>query len=238
MEVTGVAGVGRQRFTPQPRDNLRYQIVDALSHIRGAHYLKMGFDTNHIQISGALPAHFGGRYIFSALPAIPGRLPGRSRSTSAGARSTGCLRARVWSADDRLRLVSDLSLYAQDDWTVRRGLTLKLGLRYQKQFWPDRPVSRRPGSGGTAFQQTPTISRRAWRSPGVRRLISARRYMRRTACSTTSSSRAASRASPTFSTGPPKVSGPRWRVSPPRSRHGMRLGVRCRRASPGRSQVS
>src|SRR5207249_7293452 len=44
LEVTGVAGVGRQRFTPTVRDNTRYQIVDSLSHARGNHELRAGVD--------------------------------------------------------------------------------------------------------------------------------------------------------------------------------------------------
>ena len=31
----------------------------------------------------------------------------------------------------------DISLFAQDDWRVTSNLTVKLGVRYQNQFWPD-----------------------------------------------------------------------------------------------------
>src|SRR6185369_14242698 len=76
LEVTGVASVGRQRFTPQPRKNNRFQLSETVSLFSGNHSLKAGADFNYIDYTEqSLPLHFGGRYIFSSLPAIPGLLP-------------------------------------------------------------------------------------------------------------------------------------------------------------------
>ncbi len=70
LEVLGVASVGRQRFTPQPRKNLRYQVLDTVSYFTGAHQFKGGFDFNYIDANQqSLPLHFGGRYIFGSIPA-------------------------------------------------------------------------------------------------------------------------------------------------------------------------
>ena len=44
LEVTGVASVGRQRFTPQPRTNDRFQFCDTVSYFGGNHVVKAGFD--------------------------------------------------------------------------------------------------------------------------------------------------------------------------------------------------
>ncbi|HEX7830151.1 MAG TPA: TonB-dependent receptor, partial [Thermoanaerobaculia bacterium] len=72
VEIVGVASVGRQRFTPQPRDNERYQLKDTINFAGANHFAKAGFDFNHVKTNEtALPLHFGGRFIFSALPAIP-----------------------------------------------------------------------------------------------------------------------------------------------------------------------
>ena len=71
LEVLGVASVGRQRFTPQPRKNLRYQVLDTVSYFTGPHQFKAGFDFNYIDATEqSLPLHFGGRYIFGSIPAI------------------------------------------------------------------------------------------------------------------------------------------------------------------------
>ena len=49
LEVLGVASVGRQRFTPQPRKNVRYQVLDTISYYTGPHQFKTGFDFNFIR---------------------------------------------------------------------------------------------------------------------------------------------------------------------------------------------
>ena len=76
LEVAGVASVGRQRFTPQPRTNDRIQLTDTVSFTAGSHSAKAGLDFSFIDSRDtALPLHFGGRYLFRPLPAIPGLLP-------------------------------------------------------------------------------------------------------------------------------------------------------------------
>ena len=40
LEIVGVARVGRHNFTPQRRNNVRYQVLDTVSLERGRHLLK------------------------------------------------------------------------------------------------------------------------------------------------------------------------------------------------------
>ena len=140
LEVTGFASVGRQRFTPQPRHSRRTQIVDTASYYAGDHQFKAGFDFSAIDNRDeALPLHFGGRYIFAA--ALPGALFGLPFPVinAIQAVALGLPAAYVQgygNASDSYK-VSDLSLFAQDDWRLTSNFTLKLGLRYQRQFWPD-----------------------------------------------------------------------------------------------------
>ena len=76
LEILGIASVGRQRFTPQPRLSDRYQVLDTASLFRGNHQWKAGIDFNYVNHkTQALPLHFGGRYLFQPLPTIPGVLP-------------------------------------------------------------------------------------------------------------------------------------------------------------------
>ena len=140
LEVTGYASVGRQRFTPQPRRNRRLQVLDTVSYLVGNHQLKTGLDFSAMTNKDeALPLHFGGRYIFAA--ALPGALLGLPVPTidAIQAVALGVPAAYVQGYGNPVNSydVSDLSLFAQDDWRLTPNLTLKLGVRYQTQFWPE-----------------------------------------------------------------------------------------------------
>jgi hypothetical protein len=139
LEITGVGTVGRQRFTPQLRLNSHLQVVDTISYFRGPHHVKMGGEYNYISLPGsgnALPLHFGGRYIFSAIPAlgVPSAVAGLQQGTPA-AYVQGYGQPYYADAD-----YQDLSLFAQDE--IRRDrLVLNFGVRYQHQFWGDADYS-------------------------------------------------------------------------------------------------
>jgi hypothetical protein len=138
LEVTGVASVGRQRFTPQPRTNDRIQLTETISFFGGGHSAKAGVDFNYIDYSEqSLPLAFGGRYIFSSLPAIPGLLPTPVSAIQAVALGLPAAYVQGYGHPGTSYPYKDLSLFVQDDWRITRKLTLKPGLRYQRQFWPN-----------------------------------------------------------------------------------------------------
>ena len=147
LEILGVASVGRQRFTPQPRLNDRYQVLDTVSLYRGRHQWKAGFDFNYVDHRlQALPLHFGGRYLFQSLPAIPGLLPAPITGIQAVALGLPAAYVQGYGNSSAVYGYHDLSLFAQDDWRLAKNVTVKLGLRYQTQQWP-----------GTSFT-TPGVS--------------------------------------------------------------------------------
>jgi Carboxypeptidase regulatory-like domain/TonB-dependent Receptor Plug Domain len=132
LEITGVASVGRQRFTPQPRRNRRLQLLETVSLIEGAHHLKAGIEFNDIKATrGALPLHFGGRYIFSAVPAagIPSALAALQLGLPA-------VYVQGYGTSEFVYPARDLSLFLQDEWNWRR-LVVKPGVRYQRQLFSD-----------------------------------------------------------------------------------------------------
>lgn len=140
LEVTGFASVGRHRFTPQPRNSRRIQVLDSLGYFIGNHQLKTGFDVSTIDNQDeALPLHFGGRYIFVA--ALPGALFGLPvpsiNAIQAVALGLPAAYVQGYGNPANSYRVSDLSVFLQDDWRLTSTLTLKLGLRYQNQYWPD-----------------------------------------------------------------------------------------------------
>jgi hypothetical protein len=149
VELPGVASVGRQRFTPQLRKNDRYQLTETVSFVAGRHSLKAGVDANYLDNRlVVLPLHFGGRFIFAALPANPAL--GLSQPISAvQALERGLPAAYVQGYGDPRDAFGqgDVSVFLQDDWRIGKKLVIKPGVRYQKQFWPDAPydVSTRGG---------------------------------------------------------------------------------------------
>ena len=140
LEVTGVASVGRFRFSPTDRDNTRYQLVDTISRSAGRHNLKAGVDFSFITARDqSLPLHFGGRYIFAqqlSLPLVPGAPPTAVSAIQAVALGLPAAYVQGYGHPEDLYDYSDVSLFAQDEIRVRDRLTVRLGLRYQNQFWP------------------------------------------------------------------------------------------------------
>jgi hypothetical protein len=140
VEIVGMASFGRHRFTPQPRLNERYQVVDTLSFFAGRHQIKTGFDFNYIDhLEQALPLHFGGRYIFTDLNAQQAAslgIEGPLSAIQALALGIPVRYIQGYGNASKPYQYGDLSLFVQDDWRTDR-VTLKLGLRYQRQFWPD-----------------------------------------------------------------------------------------------------
>jgi carboxypeptidase family protein len=136
LELAGVASVGRQRFSPQPRKTARYQVVDAFSIAHRDGLLKFGGDYNAIDhLSGSLPLHFGGRYIFAPLPAIPGLLPTPVSAIQAFALGLPAAYVQGYGNPASTYVVHDLSLFAQEE--LRLGnVVIRAGARYQTQIWP------------------------------------------------------------------------------------------------------
>jgi hypothetical protein len=145
IEILGVASAGRQRFTPQPRLNNRYQLLDTLSLLRGNHQMKAGIDYSYVDHERqALPLHFGGRYLFGPLPAISGLLPVAITGLQALALGVPSAYVQGYGNSSTSFGYGDVSLFAQDDWRASDDLVLKFGLRYQNQFWP-KTVHHTPG---------------------------------------------------------------------------------------------
>jgi hypothetical protein len=156
VEISGVASAGRHRFTPVPRKNRTFQVANTLSHVGGRHTIRMGVEfAGQLTKDGgaALPLHFGGRYIFVPLQPIPA-LGIPTALTALQAFEAGLPGAYVqgYGNPSVQPNYQSLASFVQDDWRLA-NLTLKLGMRYQKQFWPDTPFAV-PVPGGTTLSYT------------------------------------------------------------------------------------
>jgi hypothetical protein len=145
LEIVGVARVGRHNFLPQRRNNIRYQVLDTVSLERGRHLLKAGVDFNLVDNRDvSLPLNFGGQFFFVALNPAQAALFGLPGPVTAlQAFAIGLPVAYVQGYGDPFgtnRFV-DASIFLQDEWRPKDSLTLRLGVRYQKQFWDEHSGS-------------------------------------------------------------------------------------------------
>jgi hypothetical protein len=142
-EVTlpGLAVVGRQLNSPQLRTNLDLQLADTLTRAIGGHTLKAGFDLDFVWRDGGLAQDFGGRYVFTALPVLPGLTPrplGALEAFEAGLPALYFQGYGETTASGTSRLVS---AFLQDRWRMTSRLTLEAGLRYQRYALGLAPIT-------------------------------------------------------------------------------------------------
>ena len=145
VELVGVARVGRHNFTPQSRKNVRYQLLNTSSLERGRHLLKGGIDLNFIDNREVgLPLNFGGQYFFVALPqplAAAFGLPGPVDAMQAFALGLPVAYVQGYGNPFGGNRFFDAAMFVQDEWRTTDTLTLRFGLRYQKQWWDENVES-------------------------------------------------------------------------------------------------
>ena len=95
------------------------QFIDNLAWTRGGHVVKAGFSDTHYMNDQDSSFDFGGLYTFTSVDNFV-----LSRAGTFEGQAPGSTTARRWRQDL-------IGLYAQDDWTARRNLTLNLGVRYE-----------------------------------------------------------------------------------------------------------
>lgn len=118
-QATGLAyGNIGYRFT-----DMRYQVIDNLSLVTGAHTTKLGFDSSLVNGRTTFNPGANGIYTFNTLDDYLARRP-FSYQQFAG---TGAVDATI----------HQIAFYAQDEWRVRPGLTISPGLRYEMARLPD-----------------------------------------------------------------------------------------------------
>src|SRR5688500_10327212 len=105
----------------------------------GRQLFKAGFDGSVIyNHNERLPLHFGGRYVFAAT--LPGPLPDlpyeNITAIQAVALGLPAVYVQGYGNPEASYVVADASVFVQDDWQPTPSLTIGMGVRYQKQFWP------------------------------------------------------------------------------------------------------
>ena len=122
INISGVANFGTATFSPTERNLDTYEVIDALTTQRGKHSLKMGVNYLLNRVKIVFPGAIQGVYSFSSLANF---LANRYTTFQ-----------QAFGATAQFQSNPNLGLFVQDEWRVRKDLTINAGLRYDAQFLP------------------------------------------------------------------------------------------------------
>ena len=151
---------GQPFFIPVEDHDTRFQIVNNISLIHGAHNFKLGFEVNRTSTTQTFLGFANGRYIFDSVPGFinyvnigPKFVECSNGSTNndgqcpAGSSITGPLLLFLQFAGVGGKTVQQAgtqsipqlepALFIQDRWQIKPNLTLSYGLRWEAQIEPD-----------------------------------------------------------------------------------------------------
>jgi len=123
VNIAGIANFGAATVSPLARDINLYEVVDNVSTQRGNHSLKFGGDFLYNRVNIVFPGAVQGVYAFSSLNNF---LTGNYLNYQ-----------QAFGAPSQFQSNPNVGLFVQDEWRLRRSLTLNAGLRYDVQDLPD-----------------------------------------------------------------------------------------------------
>jgi Carboxypeptidase regulatory-like domain/TonB dependent receptor len=152
VSIAGVVSFGTLSSSPQERLNKMFQIVDSVSHQRGAHALRAGVDFIFNDDRINFPRSYRGAYAFQSLSSFLAGTYNNSGFT------------QTFGVSDINQTNPNVGFYAQDEWKAGRSLTLNLGLRYDLQMLETietdaNNVSPRVGFAWAPFDSRSTVVR-------------------------------------------------------------------------------
>ncbi|MBI2681842.1 MAG: TonB-dependent receptor [Acidobacteriales bacterium] len=170
FNIAGTAFIGRELFSPVKRVESRYQIRDTVSWSVGKHLIKFGGDFNWININADFELNFAGLYNFGGLSAtiLNAAFAGAPDFTPVQQYGLGFPASFIQGFGNPRSSLDNkpMSLFLQDSWQLRPGLTLNLGVRYDKEFTKQiAPVSFTDPLTGTVL--SPSVLRTAQDSLNV-----------------------------------------------------------------------
>ena len=147
VSIAGVAVFGTFSSSPTLRLNKMFEVVDNISHQRGAHALRAGVDLlfNNDTINN--PGAIRGSYAFSSLAAF---LSGTYNNAGF---------TQVFGPTSATQSNPNIGIYGQDEWKVGSSLTVNAGLRYDLQFLETINTDRNNVSPRLGFAWSPSALR-------------------------------------------------------------------------------
>lgn len=121
--ISGIANFGTATFSPLARDINLFEAVDNVSTQLDTHSLKAGGDFLYNRLNIVFPGALQGVYNFTSLTNF---LSGNYLNFQ-----------QAFGAPSQLQSNPNFGVFVQDEWRVRRDLTVNAGLRYDVQYLPD-----------------------------------------------------------------------------------------------------
>ena len=152
VSIAGVASFGTSSSSPTGRLNKMYQIVNNLSHQRGAHAFRAGIDFLYNDDLITFPRSVRGSYTFSSLANF---LSGTYNNAGFG---------QTFGITELAQTNPNLGVYVQDEWKVTPAVTVNAGVRYDMQWLETidvdtNNVSPRVGVAWSPFESRRTLVR-------------------------------------------------------------------------------
>lgn len=123
ITISGVANLGTSTSSPTGRSNDLIELVDNLTIQRADHSVKFGADLLYNRVDIMFPGALQGVFTFSSLANL---LAGRYTTYQ-----------QAFGVPSLFQSNPNLGLFLQDEWRVRRDLTINAGIRYDLQSLPD-----------------------------------------------------------------------------------------------------
>ncbi len=159
-QIAGTGFIGSNPFSPVFRTEVRHQIRDNITLVKGSHTIKFGGDVNWISGAAAFELNFPALFNFSqqaggslvsvpnnpAMPAGPGNLavpcdnaalaqrcPALTAIQAYGLGFPGVFIQGFGNPNSKLGN-KPIAVFAQDTWKAHRRLTINYGVRYDYEF--------------------------------------------------------------------------------------------------------
>lgn len=131
VNIAGIANFGTATFSPVGRDINLFEAVDNVSTQHGDHALKFGGDFLYNRVNIVFPGAVQGVYSFSS----PQRETHQPLNNFLNGNYLNYQQA--FGAPSQFQSNPNFGVFIQDEWRLRRDLTLNAGLRYDVQWLPD-----------------------------------------------------------------------------------------------------
>ncbi|MBI2819545.1 MAG: TonB-dependent receptor [Acidobacteria bacterium] len=119
ISVTSLTGFGGESTNPKIHNQNTFQLKEDLAYSAGEHSLKFGMQFERFQFNQRSDLYAGGGFLFSDIDEFLENRPSNANFIRPGSDNIRGWRENV------------IGFYLQDDWNVRPGLTLNLGVRYE-----------------------------------------------------------------------------------------------------------